>query len=304
MMVGARLRFKTSHPTQFVDITERLRQEVRKAGLRMGRVHLQSMHTTVGIAVNENEPLLLRDFEGLLERLAPAGAGYHHDDFARRFDIRLDEPINGHAHCRQLLLTGFATLLVEDGDLLLGRWQSVFAVELDGPQDRQLAVQLDGDFMASATSGVNVATDHIAELIGHIDVPLGPDRDGLGEAQDPLGPGADHRGGGVRAGSRAGAETGFGARLENSGPREQAAGAPAAQRPHQRDGELRCQDLVIGEPLARRGGRRQLGLAPWRVCRGERLTHVDPVNAVAPLREPIEPGAHPPLLGVEVGDTS
>jgi len=104
------------------------------------------MHTTLGIAVNENEPLLHRDFENLLERLAPAGAGYEHDDFSRRFDVPLGEPVNGHAHCRQLLLTAFATLLVEDGQLLLGRWQSVFAVELDGPRHRQLAVQLDGDF--------------------------------------------------------------------------------------------------------------------------------------------------------------
>jgi len=145
-MIAQRLRFKTSAPTQFVDITEKLRQEVRRSGLRMGRIHLQSLHTTVGIAVNENEPLLLRDFESLLERLAPSGAGYEHDDFARRFEIALDEPINGHAHCRQLLLTGFATLLVEKGDLVLGRWQSVFAVELDGPRTRELAVQLDGDF--------------------------------------------------------------------------------------------------------------------------------------------------------------
>jgi secondary thiamine-phosphate synthase enzyme len=164
-MVGARLRFKTSHPTEFVDITNRLREEVRRAGLRMGRVHLQSLHTTVGFTVNENEPLLLRDFEGLLERLAPAGAGYRHDDFAQRFDIRIDEPVNGHAHCRQLLLTGFATLLVEDGDLVLGRWQSVFAVELDGPRDRQLAVQLDGDFSAVATGNTHGSGDHIAELI-------------------------------------------------------------------------------------------------------------------------------------------
>ena len=145
-MIAQRLRFKTSSPTQFVDITEQLRHEVRKAGLRMGRIHLQSLHTTVGLAVNENEPLLLRDFESLLERLAPSGAGYEHDDFARRFQIALDEPVNGHAHCRQLLLTGFATLLVENGDLVLGRWQSVFAVELDGPRQRELAIQVDGDF--------------------------------------------------------------------------------------------------------------------------------------------------------------
>lgn len=147
-MIAQRLRFKTSSTTQFVDITDKLRQEVRRSGLRMGRIHLQSLHTTVGLAVNENEPLLLRDFESLLERLAPTEAGYEHDDFARRFEIALDEPVNGHAHCRQLLLTGFATLLVEDGDLVLGRWQSVFAVELDGPRTRELALQLDGDFEA------------------------------------------------------------------------------------------------------------------------------------------------------------
>jgi secondary thiamine-phosphate synthase enzyme len=152
MMIGKRIRFETRRATEFVDITDRLREEVRQAGISTGRLHLQSLHTTVGLTVNENEPLLLRDFEGLLNRLAPANAGYEHDDFARRFDIALDEPVNGHAHCRQLLLTGFATLLVEEGDLVLGRWQSVFAVELDGPRRRELAMQLDGDFLRSPLS--------------------------------------------------------------------------------------------------------------------------------------------------------
>src|SRR5207245_9660387 len=93
-----------------------------------------------------------RSSDLLLERLAPTGAGYEHDDFSRRFDVPLGEPVNGHAHCRQLLLTAFATLLVEDGQLVLGRWQSVFAVELDGPRHRQLAVQLDGDRSEEHTS--------------------------------------------------------------------------------------------------------------------------------------------------------
>ena len=150
-MTANRLEFATSHATEFVDITDRIRDEVRSAGLRNGRVHLQSLHTTLGLAVNENEPLLLRDFQALLERVAPAGAGYEHDDFARRIDIRIDEPVNGHAHCRQLLLSGFATLLVEEGRLVLGRWQSVFAVELDGPRHRQIATQLDGEFARART---------------------------------------------------------------------------------------------------------------------------------------------------------
>jgi secondary thiamine-phosphate synthase enzyme len=151
-VTGARIRFETGRGTQFVDITDRLREEVQRAGLRTGRIHIQSLHTTVGLAVNENEPLLLRDFEALLERVAPEGAGYEHDDFTRRIDIAIDEPVNGHAHCRQMLLTAFATLLVEDGELVLGRWQSVFAVELDGPRHRQLAIQLDGDFAPPAHS--------------------------------------------------------------------------------------------------------------------------------------------------------
>ena len=145
-MSAGRLDFATHQSTQFVDLTDRIRDEVERSGLRTGRVHLQSLHTTVGLAVNENEPLLHRDFQTMLERIAPTGAGYEHDDFTRRFDIAVDEPVNGHAHCRQLLLSAFLTLLVEDGRLVLGRWQSVFAVELDGPRHRELALQLEGEF--------------------------------------------------------------------------------------------------------------------------------------------------------------
>ncbi|HET7338347.1 MAG TPA: secondary thiamine-phosphate synthase enzyme YjbQ [Candidatus Dormibacteraeota bacterium] len=151
-MKTARVAFTSTSATEFVDLTARIRAEIARAGLRNGRVHLQSLHTTVGLAVNENEPLLLRDFETMLERLAPTGAGYEHDDFERRFAIPLDEPVNGHAHCRQLLLSAFLTVLVEEGEPVLGKWQSVFAVELDGPRHRHLAVQLDGEFAASQES--------------------------------------------------------------------------------------------------------------------------------------------------------
>ena len=145
-MSATRLEFATSEATEFIDLTDRIRERVMQAGLRTGRVHLQSLHTTVGLCVNENEPLLHRDFEAMLERIAPIGAGYEHDDFTRRFDIAVDEPVNGHAHCRQLLLSAFLTLLVEEGQLVLGRWQSVFAVELDGPRHRELALQVEGEF--------------------------------------------------------------------------------------------------------------------------------------------------------------
>jgi octaprenyl-diphosphate synthase len=165
-MTVQRLSFDTKRTTEFVDITELLRQEVRRAGMRTGRLHLQSLHTTLGLAVNENEPLLLRDFANMLERFAPAGARYEHDDFARRVDVARDEPVNGHAHVRQLLLTGFATILVEAGDLVLGRWQSIFAVELDGPRHRELALQLDGEFSPPRSPARSAAPAKRARTVG------------------------------------------------------------------------------------------------------------------------------------------
>jgi len=152
-MSGRRLQLQTTRPTEFVDITSLLQKEVNASGLRRGRLHLQSLHTTLGLAVNENEPLLLADFEAMLHRLAPGDGVYLHDDFSARRDVPEGEPANGHAHCRQVLLHTSQTVLVEGGRLVLGRWQSVFAVELDGPRSREVALQLDGDFDRAAARG-------------------------------------------------------------------------------------------------------------------------------------------------------
>jgi len=153
MISARRLDVPTSRATEFVDITARLQDAISTAGLRDGQLHLQSLHTTLGLAVNENEPLLLGDLQAMLERVAPRAHTYEHDDMTRRADAEPGEPRNGHAHCRHLLLQPACTLLVEAGRLVLGQWQSVFAVELDGPRTRQLALQMDGDFDADL-SGV------------------------------------------------------------------------------------------------------------------------------------------------------
>src|SRR5207244_11661393 len=78
-VISGRLRFDSSHPTEFIDLTDRLREHVRRAGLVTGRIHLQSLHTTLGLAINENEPLLLRAFQSMLVRLAPQDATTPHD---------------------------------------------------------------------------------------------------------------------------------------------------------------------------------------------------------------------------------
>ena len=133
------VHIRTQESFQFVDVTELVAERVRRSGVGEGMVTVQSRHTTAAVVVNENEPLLLEDFEDLLEGWAPAGRRYRHNDLGAR-EAPADEKPNGHAHARSLLLGLSVCLNVAEGRIDLGRWQSVFLVELDGPRARTLSV--------------------------------------------------------------------------------------------------------------------------------------------------------------------
>ena len=141
-----KIRLKTEGATDFVDLTDRLRMLVAESGIRLGFVNVQSLHTTVAIVVNENEPLLLTDFADALENAAPAAARYRHDDATiRTVNLTPNERVNGHAHCRALFLGFSACINIIDGTLQLGAWQRVFMAELDGPRDREISVMVVGE---------------------------------------------------------------------------------------------------------------------------------------------------------------
>lgn len=140
------IRIDTQHPTQFIDLTDEVEALVAEAGLRTGFVNVQSLHTTTAIVVNEHEPLLLTDMAALLERVAPLGGVYRHDNVSlRTVNCVLGERPNGHSHCRALLLGPTACLNVSGGRLQLGTWQRVFLAELDGPRSRAVSVLLVGE---------------------------------------------------------------------------------------------------------------------------------------------------------------
>src|SRR5688572_11270285 len=133
-----RLVARTDAPLQFLDITDQVADLVRESGLRDGTVTVFSRHTTAAVRIQEDEPLLLEDLLKMLERLAPASAHYQHNDFRiRTHHMHDDESPNGHSHCLQLLLGTSETIPVMDGELMLGTWQRVFLVELDGPRERR-----------------------------------------------------------------------------------------------------------------------------------------------------------------------
>ena len=125
---------------EFVDITDRVETFLEATGVKHGSVNVFSRHTTAAITIQENEPLLLNDMASLLERLAPRGIRYGHNDFSiRTVHMHEEECPNGHSHCQHLTLGSSETIPVVDGILALGRWQRIFMVELDdgklGPRE-------------------------------------------------------------------------------------------------------------------------------------------------------------------------
>ena len=141
-----KVRIITERPTEFIDLTESLEDLLADSHILTGFLNVQSLHTTASIVVNEGEPLLLRDFECLLRKVAPQDVAYQHDDEAiRTVNVSPGERPNGASHCRALMLGTSACLNVVNGRLVLGRWQRVFLVELDGPRSRDISVLLMGE---------------------------------------------------------------------------------------------------------------------------------------------------------------
>ena len=136
---------RASSPLQLLDITPAVAEAVARSGVRLGIASMQVLHTTAALAVNEDEPRLIQDIKAFLERLVPRGAGYRHDDLAlRAAGLPPDERPNGHAHCKSALLRASETLHVAAGGLVLGQWQRLFLVELDGPRERRVSIRVMG----------------------------------------------------------------------------------------------------------------------------------------------------------------
>lgn len=134
------VQLRTERRVQFIDLTELVEERVRRSGVRHGTVCVHTRHTTTGVVVNENEPLLLEDMAQALERLVPRDLGYRHNDLGARRDVPPGETENGDAHCKALLLRTSETLAILDGAVQRGPWQRLFLVELDGPRPRSVAV--------------------------------------------------------------------------------------------------------------------------------------------------------------------
>lgn len=137
-------QIQTERGPQFIDITDRVLEVAQQAAVRNGFAIVFSKHTTAAIRINENEPALIHDMEKLLEKIAPCGGEYQHNEFGHAFSMNGEQP-NGHSHCQQLLLGASEAVPIVDGRLLFGQWQRIFLVELDHGRPREVVVQFVGE---------------------------------------------------------------------------------------------------------------------------------------------------------------
>jgi secondary thiamine-phosphate synthase enzyme len=122
---------KTSRRTELVNITNEVNRCVAATGVSAGVCHLYIPHTTAGVTINEgDDPDVARDMEAAFDRMVPREAGYKHYEG------------NSDSHIKATLVGTSQSVWIENGRLRLGRWQSIFFCEFDGPRNREVLVKI------------------------------------------------------------------------------------------------------------------------------------------------------------------
>jgi len=130
----------TNDRLQLINITDRINDIVKRSGIREGLVHVQSLHTTTSIFLNEWQDALLDDVRRYLEQLVDRQAYWRHND-PQFSDC---ERANADSHLRGMVMGQSVCLQVRNAAVLLGTWQNIIFAEFDGPRSRTLAIQVSG----------------------------------------------------------------------------------------------------------------------------------------------------------------
>ncbi|OIP65517.1 MAG: hypothetical protein CO150_08000 [Nitrospirae bacterium CG_4_9_14_3_um_filter_53_35] len=122
---------QTSSRIEMVDITPMIHRMVERSGVKNGLCVIYIPHTTAAVTINENaDPDVKMDLLQHLSSLIPVTGGYRHMEG------------NADAHIKAALIGSSETILIVNGRLILGAWQSVFFCEFDGPRTRKYHVKV------------------------------------------------------------------------------------------------------------------------------------------------------------------
>lgn len=131
------LTIRTSRRTELKNVTPEVDAAVRDSACTDGTCLLYVPHTTAGVLINEgDDPAVARDIGTAFDRLVPRDSGYTHAEG------------NADSHIKAALVGSSASLWIEKGRLVLGRWQGIFFAEFDGPRTRELRVKVVRDTLS------------------------------------------------------------------------------------------------------------------------------------------------------------
>ncbi len=130
------LWFETKTRRAYLNITPQIEALVKKSGVREGLVLVNAMHITASVYINDDEAGLLQDYDEFLERLAPQGARYWHNDTGED---------NGDAHLKRQVMGREVLVAITEGRLDFGPWEQIFYGEFDGRRRKRVLVKIIGD---------------------------------------------------------------------------------------------------------------------------------------------------------------
>jgi secondary thiamine-phosphate synthase enzyme len=122
----------TRSRNQMLDISTRVQRAVTDAKVSSGMVVVYVPHTTAACTINENaDPDVQHDLLEKLSRLVPK-----HEDYYDHGEG------NSDSHVKTACVGSSVTVLVENGRLMLGRWQGIYFCEFDGPREREVWIKV------------------------------------------------------------------------------------------------------------------------------------------------------------------
>ena len=125
------INISTTNRVDLIDITSQVQKAVSESHIDDGIVIVYVPHTTCGITINEgSDPAVVRDIKYQLEKLIPYQQGYHHLEG------------NSDSHIKTCLIGSSENIVIENGQLALGTWQSIFLCDFDGPRNRKIYIKI------------------------------------------------------------------------------------------------------------------------------------------------------------------
>ena len=128
------IKIRTSKNAEFLDITGRVQEVIKKSRISEGICYIFTPHTTAGLTINENaDPSVKKDIVNTLSAIVPKSGRYEHSEG------------NSDAHIKSSIMGGELTVFIENGQLKLGTWQGIFFCEFDGPRSREVWAKITGE---------------------------------------------------------------------------------------------------------------------------------------------------------------